>query len=700
MFRYFRSHQSSAGLTLAAMALAGLACAISIPGGGSPTDAVSTPTSTLPPTVTPAPTVSESRFPAPVITNDEGGPLTVSGEVAYTYPFFTAGVAQPIVILEDQGGFVDRDRNFVIPVDSQVMGQITSDFYTSPFSYSLVLPEAPGGTQHDVDQDDQSDAGVQVYAVAYWTNTFGDPYLEARDQGGGGWSTAYASTRISDDRDSYFEVYGGKYLVFSPEAGAGFPSGFGSDKKLFTEDDPIVGLPEGWTLVDLDTDPFTFDRSREPVVELLEPESLALDDFSGMSYPEAFDAMLEKFRTEYAFTEYKDIDWDARQAEFRPRFDEAEKASDIEAYALALRDFLWSIPDTHVGMDTGILDSRFSEETGGGLGLAIRQLDDGRVLVSYVTQDGPAEAAGIRLGDEVLQINGQPIQEAVEANVPWSSPFSNEAGERLQQLRYVMRFPLDTQVSLRVRRSAGAQRTVQLKAVDEFESFSASSLYAGVTGLELPVEFKVLDSGYGYVRVYSFFDNELLTIQLWERMMQSLNDYGIPGLIIDLRNNGGGNGWLADQMAAYFFDDPLVLGNTGHYDDSSGEFYLDLGDSVEFIPPREDLRYSGQVVTIVGPACASACEFFAYDITLQDRSAIVGHYPTAGAGGSVEDFLMPEDISVRFTTGRAVDADGNIHIEGTGVPPTVRIPFDAAAFQAEIGAARDLLLESAVAEMR
>ena len=50
-----------------------------------------------------------------------------------------------------------------------------------------------------------------------------------------------------------------------------------------------------------------------------------------------------------------------------------------------------------------------------------------------------------------------------------------------------------------------------------------------------------LDNGLGYVKIYSFSDNErLLSVQLWERMMQNLNENGIPGLIIDMRQNGGG----------------------------------------------------------------------------------------------------------------------------------------------------------------
>ncbi|MCB0122778.1 MAG: hypothetical protein KDE58_11075, partial [Caldilineaceae bacterium] len=83
----------------------------------------------------------------------EGGAVVVSGEVTYTNSFFTTGVAAPMVILEDQAGFVDRNENFVLPPESQTLGQITSDFYTSPFSYTIALPIEPQATLRDVDND-------------------------------------------------------------------------------------------------------------------------------------------------------------------------------------------------------------------------------------------------------------------------------------------------------------------------------------------------------------------------------------------------------------------------------------------------------------------------------------------------------------------------------------------------------------------
>lgn len=611
--------------------------------------------------------------PMAQIQNDEGGPTLIEGEVLYTYPLFTVGVAQPLVILEDQAGFVDRNEDFIMPPESQVMGQITSDFYQSPFTYSIALPVEPQGALRDVDNDGEGDVGVQVFAAAYWTNTWGDPFLERRDLGGGGWSTAYASTRISTDSETNDEIIGGRLLIYAPEEGQGFPSGFGDDGLLFTMDDPIVGLPQGYTVVNLDTDPFTFDRSREQQIDLIEGEFVALNDFSGMSYTEGFDAMLDLFRREYAFTDYKNIDWDAMSAELRPRFEEAELNNDPEAYQRALRDFVWAIPDGHVG---GSVNFTLDQETvEGGLGMAIRELDNGDVVVNYLVEYGPADDAGIELRAEILEIDGDPIDEVISNNIPLIAPFSTEHVMRLQQLRYAIRFPIGTEVEVTYQNPGDrSSMTATLTAGDIDEDFEYADLVPALTGAELPVEYSILDSGYGYVAVYNFFDNELLTALLWERALQTFNDFNVPGVIIDMRQNHGGNGFLADQMAAFFFNEELVLGNVGYYAEDIDDFYFDSEDVDYFYPPTENLRYYGEVVVLVGPGCSSACEFFSYDLTIQDRATIVGQYPTAGLGGSIDVFYMPDYEIVQFTIGRAVDENGEIHIEGIGMIPNVRVP--------------------------
>lgn len=608
------------------------------------------------------------------IINDEGGPIAITGVVTYTSPFFTLGVSQPVVILEDQAGFVDRDEQYIFPLESQALGQITSDFLTSPFSYSLSLPIEPRGGYRDVDNDGEEDQGVQVFAVAYWTNTYGDPFLEERDLGGGGWSGAYASTRISTDLELENEIVGGTFVVFAPDDQQGFPSGFGEDNKLFTEDDPIVTLPQGYTLVNIDQEPFTFDRTRLPVVDLIEPEFVALVDYSEESYTDAFNNLVDKLANEYAFTAYKEIDWEALRAEFLPQFEEADANSDADLYRRALRDFAWRIPDGHVSGP--FLGDEFRNNVLGGIGLALRELDDGRALVTFVVENSPAFEAGIEERAEITEMNGVPITEHIDNTTPWGAPFSTPHAERLEKQQFATRFPLGTEVEITyINPDSSAPQTATLTATSELESYFYWFEDDDRDGFELPVEYELLEEGIGYVQIFSFSDNNNLAVQLWERMLQAMKEQDVPAIIIDMRTNGGGSGSVADNLSAYFFDEVFPLGNASYYDEERGEFYSDPETVDEFILPPEEYRYNGDVVILVGPSCASACEFFSYNFTITDRGTIIGHYPTAGLGGSVDEVAMPEDETFRFTQGRAVGPDGEIHIEGIGVVPDLRVPL-------------------------
>ncbi len=610
-----------------------------------------------------------------ILNAEEGGLVGISGLVTYTNPFFGEGTVQPLVILEDQTGFVDRNTVYIFPLESQVLGQITSDFKTSPFSYSMVLPIEPRGGERDVDNDGIDELGVQIYAPAYWDNTYGGPFLEERDMGGGGWSTAYASTVTSGELDMQREVIGGKMVIYAPDDDQSFPINFGEDGLLFTDDDQeMVDLPAGWTTVDLDTEPFTFDRARNQFIPLLEPEGAALIDYSELSYTEAFDSLVEELRESYAFSDIKNLDWDALKEEYMPLFEEAEENESALDYRRALRAFLWEIPDGHV--NGGFVQSDFVEAISGGIGMGIRDVDDGRVIVNYLLPAGPAADADILLGAEIVSIDGVTTTNYVDDAVAWSAPFSTSHVERLQKLRYATRYPANAEVLIEyINPGETDVLSKTLSTVNEFDSFSQSSFFTGRTGLELPVEFDVLDEGIGYVEITGFLDNQLLTIQLWERMIQDLNNNGIDTLVIDMRQNGGGFGFLADMMASYFFEEALITGNSEEFDKDLGEFVTKPENARHLIlPPDRSLFYGGDIVVLVGPACASACEFFSYDLTLNNRAVIVGQYPSAGLGGGVNDLRMPEGESVRYTVGRAVDADGDIHIEGIGVVPNIVVP--------------------------
>ena len=119
-----------------------------------------------------------------------------------------------------------------------------------------------------------------------------------------------------------------------------------------------------------------------------------------------------------------------------------------------------------------------------------------------MTPDSPADRAGIERGAVILTWNGQPIDEYVDSIVPFSSPFSSEHVRRLQQLRYATRASVGSEVEVTFQNPGDtAIKTALITADVESESFRVSSFNIGRTGTELPVEFRLLDNGLGYVKI-------------------------------------------------------------------------------------------------------------------------------------------------------------------------------------------------------
>lgn len=592
-------------------------------------------------------------------------PIQISGTIPFTSPFFMNTLSEPFVLLEDQTGFVNRDREFQFPLEGQVIGPVEK-IGEQTLSYRITLPEAPQANLLDVDNDDKEDTGVMIFALAYWSNTWGDPFLEERD--GTGWSTSYASTLTDPERDD--EITGGTLVVWAPDNKQDFPTGFGKDQKLFTADDPVESISAGYTLVNLDQEPFQFYRERHPEITLTEGD-IAVNDYSGMGYMEAFDAFFEKASREYPFTEMKDIDWNALYEQFAPQVAEA---STPQEYYRVIHNFTLAIPDGHVGVGTFNPDV-FYPQYGGGVGLVVEELSDGTLLVTQVLPNYPADEGGIEVGAEILTWNGQPAIDALNEVKPFFGPYSTDHHRRKGQLAFLPRTAPGTEIEVQYQNPGVDPESVTLQAVVEVESLLATFESQNFDPFSLPLEGRVLDeSGLGYVKITTFSDDYNHMARLWEHYTDSLIDNEIPGLIIDLRVNNGGNSQLALDFAGYFYDEEFILSRSYYYNDNTDQF------EKEELPRRIEpgpKHYAGKLAVLVGPNCVSACEGFAHALSINDRATIVGHKPTAGAYGEVGrgQYTLPGDISLQFPTGRTETPEGNILIEGMGVIPDIQVPI-------------------------
>lgn len=636
-----------------------------------------------------APTSAPPLTPVPVSAIPDG-PVKITGTFTYTNDIITTYYAEQAVALVDMHGFVTRDLEWQVPTESQTLGFLDLNADKKEGAYFVDLPAKPEGTLNDVDNNGKTDIGVQIFAVSYWPNLTGGPFSEGDDPSFG-WPTYLASVKA--DSENKDEIVGGRLVVWAPDDKQSFPTGYGDDGLLFTKDDPVGPIPAGYAIVDLDQKPFAVSQAAQPSLTLYEPKEAAIKDYAQMSYTEAFDALFKSVSTNWAFNgiESKKVDWDALYQEIQPRVADAEKNKEALAFFQALRDFTLAIPDGHTGMsDSGDLGNKdFSQKTDGGYGFSIRELDDGRIIVIYVSAGGPAEKAGIQVGAEVTEFNGEPIKDAIGKVKPYSGPFSMESSKRYQQVRYLLRASVGVEATVTFTHPGGKPQEVKLTTIAERDSFSRTSIYFGAPGgVTNPVEWKVLDSGVGYISINSYYDDLSLIVKLFERALKQFTAAGVTNLIVDLRFNGGGANL---GLAGFLYDKEIVLGQLSYYSEKTGQFEPE-GDPEKIRPNQEQYKFD-KIAVLVSPACASACELEAYTFAQIPGAIVVGMYPSGGIEAEVSrgQYLLPEGISLQIPTGRFTKPDGSLFLEGTGVAPTMKAPVT----EANVTTTSDVILQTA-----
>lgn len=311
----------------------------------------------------------------------------------------------------------------------------------------------------------------------------------------------------------------------------------------------------------------------------------------------------------------------------RIKSDYVEDVDDKKLLEDAIRGMLSGLDPHSSYLDTDEFGELRIGTTGqfGGLGIEVG-MENGFVKVISPIDDTPAARAGIKASDLIIRLDEKPVK-----------------GLTLGEAVKIMRGKPNTDIKLTIVRE-GEPKPLVITITREIIRVKS-------------VKKRMLESGYGYVRITNF--QSRTTTDLLKSIADLQEQSKLEGLVLDLRNNPGGvlNGAVGVSDA--FLDKGLIVYTEGRIDDSSLKYTATPGDALNGAP----------LVILVNGGSASASEIVAGAMQDHKRGIIMG-FKTFGKGSVQTIQELRNGSAVKLTTARYYTPNGR-SIQAEGIEPDI-----------------------------
>lgn len=198
------------------------------------------------------------------------------------------------------------------------------------------------------------------------------------------------------------------------------------------------------------------------------------------------------------------------------------------------------------------------------------------------------------------------------------------------------------------------------------------------------LRYRILDDNIGYIRYESFqqpigegnLDDVLAYLALCR------------GLIIDIRNNGGGDLTTAELLAARFVHEKTLVGYMQH---KTGTGHSDFSDmEPQYLEPSRNIRWHKGVCVLTNRSVFSAANTFAVMMRALPNVKIVGDHTGGGSGMPMSNSL-PNGWSVRYSACPMYDRDRQQ--TEFGIVPDIQVSIGTSEDDEIIETARKLLVK-------
>ena len=367
----------------------------------------------------------------------------------------------------------------------------------------------------------------------------------------------------------------------------------------------------------------------------------------------------------YPYKRLLDHDWNQVLEEILPEFIEAASARE---YALAVSHLAVKIQDSHAY----VAGPAYTDLVVGAGYPPIRvRLIEGTPVVTGFRDPEAVEASGIKIGDVVVQVDGEAVADVWTRTGQYFSASTPQSHADKISLS-LLNGPIGSEVTLLLRGKDGQSKEARLER--RFEDYT--TLYHFERGTEV---YRLVDDKTGYV------DLDRLTWDLLEPMYELLGD--TDALIFDMRGYPHGVIWA---LAPLLTDSPKVAARfrtpmPGHRSPAPSS------ETFEQTFEPEEPRYVGRIVMLMDERTMSQAEHTGLYLKAATNTVFVGTH-TAGANGEITSTQLPGGLTVGFTGQEVVYPDGS-QLQRFGLTPDIEVKPTIRGIQD----GRDEVLEAALA---
>ena len=379
------------------------------------------------------------------------------------------------------------------------------------------------------------------------------------------------------------------------------------------------------------------------------------------------------------FGRIPEVDWDATYMAYLPQVTAAKTTED---YYRVLMRFMATLKDGHTRpLVPDQLSDRFN-----GVTAVQTSLIQGKVIVTGITDP----ALAVHVGDEVISVEGRPVFDYAKTNVePYVFGYTPQDRDAWKYGYLLLRGPAGEPVHVTLRGANGKTGTVSIARVHNNGPFGI------LPASQRASEFKMLPGNIAYLTFENFATD--IGYQTIKQNFAALS--GAAGLIIDVRDNRGGNDDNAHLILQVLADKPYMSNNwrTRDYKAAFRSWSQPIGwmrGSGSEHKPDLALHYGGPVIVLANGRTFSAAEDFTSGFDAMKRGRIVGEI-TGGSTGNPYLFALPGGGRAFICTKDDTYWNGHV-FEGVGIEPDVAVSPTVA----DIRAGRDAVLEKAVKLLR